>query len=243
MRKLWHFLLDHLRINKILKNQDKILRLQTEVLYAQRFNNSIIDSHWLKYRSFSLSGWAVDYGLSYILYRVLNSIKPKQILEFGLGQSSKIIHQYANYYQVEAVTCEHDDQWISFFNEGREGDYNITIQKMELETIMYKGIETLTYKDIDKFVGKKKFDFVFVDGPKGSKHFSRSQIVDISRNNLLPSFCIIVHDTEREGEKEIIQEVISVLESSGIQYCRHEYSALKSHILICSQDYKFLTSL
>ena len=174
---------------------------------------------------------------------MLNSIKPKQILEFGLGQSSKMVHQYANFYQVEAVTCENDDQWISFFNEGRDGDYNIKIHKMELETILYKGIETLTYKDIDKFIGGKKFDFILVDGPHGSKHFSRSQIVDIARNNLQPSFCIIIDDTEREGEREIIQEVMSALDSSGIHYCRREYRASKNHTLICSQDLKFLTSL
>lgn len=250
MRRIWHFLLKHLRINKILEKQDKILRsqdnilrLQTETLYAQRFNNTIIDSHWLKYRSFSPGGWAVDYGLLYTLYRVLNGIKPKHILEFGLGQSSKMVHQYANYYQIEAVTCEHDNQWISFFNEGRDGDYNITIQKTELETITYKGMETLTYKDINKFMGEKKFDFILVDGPRGSKQFSRSQIVDIARNNLSPSFCIIIDDTERRGEQETIQEVISVLESSGIQYCRREYSASKKHTLICSPDHKFLTSL
>lgn len=247
MRKFWHFILEHLLINKILENQEKFFRLQTvlltEILYAQRFNNTIMDSHWLKYRNFSPGGWAVDYGLLYSLYKVLNDIKPKHILEFGLGQSSKMIHQYANYYQVGAITCEHDDQWISSFNEGRDGDYNITIQKMELETIMYKGMETLTYKDIDIIVDEKKFDFILVDGPRGSKHFSRSQIVDIVRNNLLPSFCIIIDDAERVGEQETIQEVISVLESSGIQYCRREYSASKKHMLICSPDYKFLTSL
>ena len=47
MRRIWHFLLKHLRINKILEKQDKILRsqdnilrLQTETLYAQRFNKT-----------------------------------------------------------------------------------------------------------------------------------------------------------------------------------------------------------
>lgn len=243
MRKFLYFLLEHLRINKILEKEDKIIRLETEILYAQRFNNTIVDSDWLKYKNFSPGGWAADYGLLYILYRVLNVIKPKQILEFGLGQSSKMIHQFANYYHVEAVTCENDDQWIRFFNEGRDGDYNIEIHKMELETVMFKGMETLTYKDINNFVGEKKFDFILVDGPYGSKHFSRSQIVDIARNNLQPSFCIIIDDTEREGEREIIQEVISALDSSGKEYCRHEYSASKKHTLICSQDFKFLTSL
>ena len=56
MRKIWHFLLEHLRINKILEKEDKILEklcLQEEILYAQRFNNTITDCDWLKYRNFS----------------------------------------------------------------------------------------------------------------------------------------------------------------------------------------------
>ena len=36
MRKIWHFLLEHLRINKILEKEDKILELQKEILYAHQ---------------------------------------------------------------------------------------------------------------------------------------------------------------------------------------------------------------
>ncbi|MEE3497230.1 MAG: hypothetical protein VZR06_18930, partial [Butyrivibrio sp.] len=78
MRKIWHFLLEHLRINKIIEKQDKILGsqdkifgLQTEILYAQRFNNTITDSDWLKYRNFSPGGWAVDYSFLFVLFKIL----------------------------------------------------------------------------------------------------------------------------------------------------------------------------
>ena len=100
----------------IISQQSKMIDMQNEILKSQIFNSTIIDSEWLKYRSFSPGGWAVDYGFLYTLYRVLNDMKPKNILEFGLGQSSKMIHQYANFYQnANAITCEHDSEWINFF--------------------------------------------------------------------------------------------------------------------------------
>ena len=97
-----------MHITEILENQKRIMNLQKENLYAQCFNNSIQDSEWLKYRSFSPGGWAVDYGFLYVLYKILNYMRPSNVIEFGLGQSSKMIHQYASYYQKDAVTIEHD---------------------------------------------------------------------------------------------------------------------------------------
>ena len=155
MRKIWHFLLEHLRINKIIEKQDKILGsqdkifgLQTEILYAQRFNNTIMDSDWLKYRSFSPGRWAVDYSFLFVLFKILNSMRPSNIIEFGLGQSSKMIHQYASYYQKDAITIEHDKDWVDFFQKDKRGDYDINIKLMDLEMINYKGTETRKYAEI-----------------------------------------------------------------------------------------------
>lgn len=216
---------------------------QREILNGLIFNSTITDSEWLRYKNFSPGRMAVDYGFLYTLYSVLNSMKPKAIIEFGLGQSSKMVHQYANYFHVNAITYEHDSDWMSFFNEGKDGEYDITACLTELETIEYKGYETLTYKDIDKKLAGKKFDFVVVDGPFGSPHYSRSEIVGIAKDNLKERFCILIDDTGRVGEKEIILEIVDVLESNHIDFYMCTYESLKNHTLICSADMKFLTSL
>ena len=150
-----------------IKKQEAV---QAEILRGMIFNSTITDSEWLKFKSFSPGEWAADYGLLYTLYRVLGGMKPKSIAEFGLGQSSKMIHQYAGFFEAEAVTYEHDEDWVRFFNECREGAYDVHVQLVGLETVKYKGFDTVTYQDIGKVMAGKVFDFVLVDGPYGSDH-------------------------------------------------------------------------
>ena len=217
--------------------------IQAEILRGMIFNNTIADSQWLKNKSFSPGEWAADYGLLYTLYRALGSMKPRSVAEFGLGQSSKMVHQYAAYFHADAVTYEHDAEWVKFFNEGREGAYDVQVQLVDLETIRYKDFETITYKDMDKVLSGKVFDFVLVDGPFGSDHYSRSEVLDVVKGHLAESFCIIMDDTDRIGERETAQEIMDELTRQGIAYCSTEYKASKIHTLICSADRKFLTTL
>lgn len=217
--------------------------IRLEILKAQRFNSTIVDSEWLKYKNFSPGEWAAGYGLLYTIYCTLNSVKPRFLLEFGLGQSSKMVHQYANYFKADAVTFEHDAQWVVFFNAGRDGKYDIPIQLADLEEIEYKGYKTVTYKDMDVLLKGKTYDFVLVDGPFGSDHYSRSEVLDVVKGHLAPSFCIILDDTERTGEAETADEIKSELTARKIDFCSNVYKSLKHHTLICSSDWKFLTSL
>lgn len=146
LRKIWIFraLFDYMQ---------KLRSTQAEILKAIIFNNTILDSEWLKYKSFSPGEWAADYGLLYTLYRVLNGMRPQNILEFGLGQSSKMLHQYGKFFNINVLTCEHDDNWIDFFSKEKDGQYDLKIKKMELETISYKEFETLTYKNCVQELG------------------------------------------------------------------------------------------
>lgn len=236
LRRIWIFraLFDYMQDLK---------STQTEILKGIIFNNTIQDSEWLKYKSFSPGEWAADYGLLYTLYRVLNGMRPQNVLEFGLGQSSKMLHQYGKFYNTNVLTCEHDEKWIEFFTKEKVGQYDLNIKKMELETISYKGFETLTYKNCVQELGGAKYDLIVVDGPFGRPHYSRPQILEISKANLSESFCIIIDDTHRSGESETANEVQTILESFGKKYLSHTYSSSKKHTLICSEDLRFLTSL
>lgn len=231
------------RFNALSAKSDTIIRQQHELLMAQKYHDTVADYEWLRQRSISPGGWAVDYAFCYTLARALNAMRPQHILECGLGQSSRIVHQYANFYKIHAVTCEHDQEWIDFLRKEAGSNYPITIKKVELEHVKYKGKETLSYKNIRSIFEGEKFDFMLIDGPFGEPHYSRPQAIELCKNNLAERFCIIIDDTERAGEKETVEEIKEILEKGGIEYAVTEYTSTKSHTLICSKKLAFLTSL
>ena len=211
---------------------------------SAKFDDTINGCPWLKYKNLSAGGWASDYGLMYTLFRILNDTHPHRILEFGLGQSSKLIHQYANYYDdTYAVTYEHDDKWIDFFKNGLFDQYKINIHTTELEETVYKGENTLSYKNNCKELIGQKFDLIVIDAPFGSPRYSRSQILNIIPDCLSDSFCIIMDDYNRTGEQETINELKEILAQHCIKTFQTVYRASKNHCLICSENLHFLTTL
>ena len=214
------------------------------LLNSQIFRSAIEDCDWLKYKSFVPGGWAMDNAGLYTLFRVINNMKPKRILEFGLGQSSLMIHQYTSFYNdAIALTIEHDTEWTEFFMKGIQGCIKIEVAQHDTEFVEYNSFRTLRYKNIEKFTDKW-YDFFVVDGPFGSEHYSRSQIIDIVKAGLPDRFCIFIDDSDRCGEKETIGEICTVLANRKIEYHRAEYFGEKNqHAVLCSKDLKFLTSL
>ncbi len=66
-------------------------RYSEEAVWAEIFNNTISNSTWLNDKTFSPGRWAVGYPAIYAIYRILNEVQPRMILELGLGQSTRII--------------------------------------------------------------------------------------------------------------------------------------------------------
>ena len=221
-----------------------MITCQQETLKANLFRDTICDSEWLKIHSFSPGGWAVDYGLMYTLYRVLNDMKPINVIEFGLGQSSKLLHQYGTFFgDTKVLTCEHNSDWVDFFKTEVCGRYALNIKMLELKNRNFKGFETLIYDGLEELCDRQKYDLIVVDGPYGSEHYSRSQLIDFVQDSLADRFCIIMDDFDRLGEQETVDEVKKMLESKSIPYASTVYESSKQHCLICSKDLEFLTTL
>ena len=67
-----------------------------EILWAEIFHDASSNSTWLHDKAFSAGRWAVGYQYLYSVYRILDEVKPKNILELGLGQSTRLLGQYAS---------------------------------------------------------------------------------------------------------------------------------------------------
>lgn len=220
-------------------------RILHELNWAQIFNNTIAGSDWLLDQSFSPGRYAVGYPFLYVLYRILDEIKPKNILEFGLGQSSKMLYQYAKSNDLVGVTTiENDNSWVQFYERKNKIPANVKLEIAEIDYVYYNNHKTLSIKDVKKITNDNLYDFILVDGPFGSERYSRSQIIELLPENLeKKGFCIIIDDYNRPGEKDTCFEIEKKFKANNIAYCSAEYSGIKSCKIYCSSNLKYLTTL
>ena len=215
-----------------------------EINWGKIFDFAIRDSEWLKKQAFNPGRWAMGFPGLYILFRTLSEMRPRTILEFGLGESSKLTHQYRKHYpETDLTIVEHDKEWKDVFCR-TIFDVSDAVKILPIKTIGKGASEHHSYQDLIPAISGKKYDLVIIDGPWGSKRHSRNQILDIIREDLLAeNFVILVDDANRRGERDTIRELEKLLRQREIPYAKGLYWGKKDSCIICSSDYRFLTSL
>jgi len=226
---------------------EQIHNKTNEVLWGETFNSTICNSAWLLDKSFSPGRWAVGYPYLYILYRVLNEIKPKNILELGLGESTRMIAQYASSHNdAKHIVVEQENQWIDFFSNS-----NHLSKKTELihlpaaERVFLEEERALIYEDFASTVGGSKYDFISIDGPGPSRStlYARIDLLELIPNSISDSFCILFDDLDLEKCARTFRLVQEKFDDSGIDFSVGYYEGDKRVGIICSTDNKYLCSL
>lgn len=225
----------------------EIRNINKEILWAENFNNTVSGSEWLKDKSFSPGRWAVGYQYLYAVYRILNTVKPKKILELGLGQSTKLLSQYAKANKVvKHIVVEHDQEWIDFYKKENEVAENTEILKIEREYRKYKNDDkVLAFKEFKENLKGQKFDFISIDAPLGAnaKIYARVDVLEILPECLEKDFVMVIDDYNRKGEKNTVNEIERILKEHNISYCKGIYYGEKECMVISSEKLKFVCSM
>lgn len=225
----------------------EIRNINKEILWAENFNNTVSGSEWLKDKSFSPGRWAVGYQYLYAVYRILNTVKPKKILELGLGQSTKLLSQYAKTNkEVKHIVVEHDQEWIDFYKKENEVAENTEILKIEREYRKYKNDDkVLAFKNFKEILQGQKFDFISIDAPLGAnaKIYARVDVLEILPECLEEDFVMVIDDYNRNGEKNTVNEIERILKEHNISYCKGIYYGEKECMVISSEKLKFVCSM
>ena len=103
------------------------------------------------------------------------------------------------------------------------------------------GVNVNCYTDFDTIIQGNQYDFISIDGPWGSKKMSRIDILPYIPQCLGESFCIMLDDYERAGEKNMIHELEISLRNNKVGYYKAVYGLEKQFCVITSNA--FLTSL
>ena len=222
-------------------------RHASEAVWAQIFNNTISESLWLKDKTFSPGRWAVGYPYLYVMYRVLNETRPKRILELGLGQSTRMIAQYAAAFQdVEHIVVEHDPEWVEFFCNDFPIPKNTKVVMLEREMVPYKEADAVrVFKGFKETFQGQKFDFISVDAPLGGdmKQYARIDVLNLIPDGLGKNFVIMVDDCNRIGETNTVKEIQQSLADYQIDHQTGWYQSEKISVLICPVHMGFLCSM
>ena len=234
-------------LSVIKQKAEKAMRSASEAVWAEVFNSAIKNCSWLKDVSLSPGRWAVGYPYLYVMFRILNELRPKSILEFGLGQSTRMIAQYAAANKdVKHYVVEHDKNWIEFFGNDCILPENTEIVVLDYDFVSYKEAKKVRiYKGASMVFQNMKFDYISIDGPLGGDmdSYSRIDILNLLPDCLKDSFIIMLDDYNRLAEQNTGREIERILKENGIAFKASTYYGDKDIRIWCSQDLAFYCSL
>ena len=231
-------------IEEYRQNHKNEMALLQELDWANIYHDSIRGKQWLQNLPLNVGRWAGNYTFFYILNRVLSDCRPNSILEFGLGESSKFISTYLDFYLKESshLVIEQDVNWLKNFKSQFQLSDRTKIELCDLKKVEIKGFQVNVYDSLENKI-KNDFDLYIVDGPIGSPRYSRYDIVSLAKQiNTNHQFIILLDDYERQGEKDTFFELESIFKSRGIVIYSQTYFGQKLVKVIVTEKYKFCCS-
>lgn len=226
----------------------ELKRKVQELEWAVIFQDSIKNS-WLEHVGLSLGRWAIGYPFAYILFRTLEAQKPLNILELGLGESTKIVLSYKKQSQnpVKHNVVEASKEWLDFFQRSNAD----LVGDTELVHLEYQFSNFRDFQDVRVFNGfeekfkNNKYDLICIDAPLGGdmKEICRVDILSIIPDSLNSTFVILLDDFNRQTEKNLAKLLFEELDKNQIAYVSGTYDGEKSTLLIASPDLAYLKSL
>lgn len=199
---------------------------------------------WFNERTpLTAGGWSVQYDYLFMLISILNIIKPQRVLECGLGETSKIIMQYAENSGCEYEVCEQSRNWVEVFEQkyGLSENMRLHVLPIEDKYIGKYDLNVEIYRDFSEVVNGK-YDLISIDGPIGTEGFSRIDILGCLPKCLNDKFCILIDDYNRIGEQRMVEELKEVLHSEDIGFVQNIFGIDRKVCLICSNEYQWLTT-
>jgi hypothetical protein len=227
------------------ESQQLIIRQNKELEWAHIYHDSIRGKKHLENLSLNIGRWAGNYTFFYVLNRIMSDVKPKNILEFGLGESSKFISSCIKSEISEAKhqIIEQSQEWTNAFLSKYELSPSTKITVCPLVKKQVNGFEVNCYDGLEELI-PGTFDFYLVDGPFGSSHFSRFNIFSMAeRLTSNDQFIILIDDFDRIGEQETAQSLVDLFQKKQIKTYISTFEGIKKVWMLVSFEYQFLTTI
>jgi hypothetical protein len=208
--------------------QPRFESLHAEQIFQGLFNQQCLN-HQIK-NDFYPVGAAANYGLMYLIVRILKELPVQNIVELGSGQSTILIDR------IKDSTCTHtayesNALWAGILRSRLTAcDYRERpLCKLRHGDVSYQGYDTVDMQD---------FDFLLVDGPNGTDRHSRFGCVPLIENNQNDEFIVVADDAERPGEQETIRCIADCLAKKGIDFKLNYVAGRTTQAVITTPKYR-----
>jgi hypothetical protein len=190
-------------------------------------------------------------SLQLLNFKVMRFCQPKNTLELGSGQTTKLLSCYQSQNPAAYVlTLEQSEQWVRQLRAQINHDYRCVELERKEFTCAGTGLRLTAdwYRDVPE-LHDRKYEYVLIDGPEygglGTDHvdFARSGILQYMPTILAPSFVVVFDDAERYGETMTINALDAILRASAIRFVRFARFGIKTQVVLCSTDLAFLRSV
>ncbi|PRP67777.1 hypothetical protein [Nonlabens agnitus] len=222
------------------------VRKVNESVWANVFHDSIKQYAYLDRLSLNVGRFSANYTLLYLLHRIIDISNPKRLLELGLGESSKFISTYLKH---EHNTCnhiivEHDKDWVTHFSKFALSECS-EIQMFEVKKGSYLNkYRSCNYVGFEQLGKSGKFQMIVIDGPLGTKQYSRNDVLQHLEALVdFKNFIIVFDDTQRKGEHQTFKAMCKQIKQKGVSYGSTTYYGDKFVSLIYSSNYDYLNTL
>lgn len=153
--------------------QPELDRLYKDVCAIDLLKRVQIEHPWIPTSLFP-GGGAADHKLLYVLGRALGEFRFRSILECGAGETTKLLDAFARHSGHRVTTLEHDRDWVQrACTRGLADTHSV----LHCPLVPYDDRLVGSYMWYDTAQASSqfgdRFDLFVVDGPGGTRRFSR----------------------------------------------------------------------
>ncbi|MBL8190071.1 MAG: hypothetical protein JNK38_18800 [Acidobacteria bacterium] len=201
--------------------------LYRDLIAVELFRELRLNAQWLN-ATLIPTGGAADYKRLYLLLRVLTELSPGSVIEFGAGQTTKILSAYKRHSGADVVTIEHDPFWSEQVQQSLSTS---TYQLHCCPLIEFNSPVFGSYHwyDLSKAgeIGSRKFNVFLIDGPVGAAKWSRVGIVKAFFDLNAGEWLVIWDDLHRAADLESFAAFIQALRERKLEFGYAIFNGLK----------------
>ena len=136
-----------------------------------------------------------NYSFENILKYYLKTLNPQNIIEWGPGKSTQIMHEICPVAHI--ITIEHNNKWLEIAKNKFKNNTNINILQQKIDNLCCN-YATIAYK-------YAPFDMAFIDGRR------RVECCFVAMDVINSNGVILLHDSKRISYRRIIDKYIDII--------------------------------